>query len=68
MVQVLNYHEQVKLTTMKPCQFVYYNNLFKPFYKISHSGTINRTHGLCLGDWMERFQSSESVIIYSLPR
>ena len=44
MVQVLNFNEQVKVTTMKPYQVLDYNQFFKLLCKFPQSGTINRTH------------------------
>ena len=44
MVKVLDSHEQVRLRTKKPYQFIDYNKLFKYFYKGPQSGTINRAN------------------------
>ena len=46
MVEVLNYHEQVKVIKMKPSQLLSYNQFFKQFYKLPQSGTINITYYL----------------------
>ena len=46
MVEVLNYHEQVKVRTTNPSQSLDYNWFFNKFYKLPQSGTINRTHVL----------------------
>ena len=46
MVEVLNYHEQVMVRTMKTSQLLDYNWFFKQLYNLPQFWNINITHVL----------------------